>query len=68
MGLRRPSGSSFQSTPPRREATQVLLVVCVFVEISIHASPKGGDPVDIGDDAHTDHFNPRLPEGRRPQR
>ena len=35
----------FQSTPPSREATGLLIGVIDLLVISIHASLTGGDPV-----------------------
>ena len=52
----------FQSTPPRREVTPVYLPLLASAVISIHTSPKGGDPFG-GGRAHLDmisiHTSPK---------
>ena len=57
-------GVEFQSTPPRREMTFVLVPVRVRDSISIHTSPKGDDAAAVLKLTRRDHFNPHLPEGR----
>ena len=62
--IARPVSSSFQSTPPRREVTFGEQPGDLFVGISIHTSPKGGDPLADRGVTMAGNFNPHLPEGR----
>ena len=54
----------FQSTPPRREMTEVEELHEEADVISIHTSPKGDDGSRIARDCGAGYFNPHLPEGR----
>ena len=57
--------STFQSTPPSREATRQRSCILVAHAISIHASLAGGDGDSRSRLDPSNHFNPRLPRGRR---
>ena len=57
--------TSFQSTPPSREATPLGGVKALGRCISIHASLAGGDGCSGDRVQGRGHFNPRLPRGRR---
>ena len=56
----------FQSTPPSREATRNAIMAFISFAISIHASLAGGDTSRREKSISSQHFNPRLPRGRRP--
>ena len=58
---------SFQSTPPGWEATHQHGQPDDRGDISIHASRMGGDRNSFGIFTHAVDFNPRLPDGRRPE-
>ncbi len=69
---RRPSSASsnttdisFQSTPPMREATAIIMKGMGLPIISIHASHAGGDRSGSMRFMRSNNFNPRLPCGRR---
>ena len=57
--------TAFQSTPPSREATLFAAGAEIALPISIHASLAGGDSRQAPRGAGVEHFNPRLPRGRR---
>ena len=59
--------SKFQSTPPGWEATHQHGQPDDRGDISIHASRMGGDRNSFGIFTHAVDFNPRLPDGRRPE-
>ena len=65
MGGRTLSCSSFQSTSPSREATFIVPSSDAIYNISIHVSLAGGDAGGRGSARRRQHFNPRLPRGRR---
>ena len=55
----------FQSTPPVRGATSIVVVVIAVSTISIHAPRAGSDCIGL-DQSYTDtDFNPRPPCGER---
>ena len=55
----------FQSTRPRRGATQSVLDSAPSTHVSIHAPPKGRDSTRTQDTTELNRFNPRAPEGAR---
>ena len=65
MEIVRVSTGQFQSTPPSREATVIDTLTVLAAGISIHASLAGGDLQVQLRGFGQQHFNPRLPRGRR---
>ena len=55
----------FQSTPPARGATRILVFVRVVKMISIHAPREGGDYTSLSQFIKQADFNPRPPRGGR---
>ena len=64
-GSRRIPNIKFQSTPPVRGATGVLLRASAYGDISIHAPRAGGDTVCAAKTGAMPDFNPRPPCGGR---